>query len=258
MDMNVKSNATTGAWLVSPKPNPRARLRLFCLPYAGGGAHIFRSWADRLPPTVEVSALQLPGRGTRLMEPPFTQLSSLIEAVAQALRSRLDKPFVFFGHSMGALVGFELARALRRGHHLEPAHLFVSGCHAPQIPDPNPIYALPEAEFLRELRRLNGLPEEVLENTELLQLMLPTLRADCMVTETYVYREEPLLRCPVTAFGGLQDPLVGRQHLEPWRDETSGTFALRMLPGDHFFVHTAEGMLLEALNRELHAVVSTI
>ncbi len=255
--MNVKSNSTRGAWLVSPKPNPRARLRLFCLPYAGGGAHIFRGWADSLPPSVEVSALQLPGRGTRLMEPPLTRMSPLIEAIAQALRPRLDKPFAFFGHSMGAMVGFELARALRREHHLEPAHLFVSGCHAPQIPDPNPIHALPEIEFLRELRRLNGLPEEVLENTELLQLMLPTLRADCMITETYAYTEEPPLRCPLTAFGGLQDPLVGRAHLEPWRDETRGTFTLRMLPGDHFFVHTAEELLLQTLHRELHAVVGT-
>jgi medium-chain acyl-[acyl-carrier-protein] hydrolase len=114
-----------------------------------------------------------------MMEEPFIQMLALVQAAAEALLPYLDKPFAFFGHSMGALVGFELARQLRRQCDLQPVHLFVSGCFAPDIPDPNPIHNLPEAELLAELRRLNGVPQEALENTELMRLLLPTLRADC-------------------------------------------------------------------------------
>jgi len=240
------------SWIACRKPNPQARLRLFCFPYAGTGASIFRTWPDGLPADVEVCPVQFPGRGTRLLETPYTQLSPAVEAVAQALAPLLDKPFAFFGHSLGALVGFELARQLRRQSGVQPVRLFVSADRAPQIPHRGrPIHALPEGEFLDELRRLNGIPQKVLEDVELMQIMLPVLRADFAVYETYAYSTEPPLNCPISTFGGLQDDRVSRSDLEAWRDQTSFSFSLRMFPGDHFFLHAAQQLLLQALSQEL-------
>jgi medium-chain acyl-[acyl-carrier-protein] hydrolase len=159
---------------------------------------------------------------------------------------------------MGAMVSFELARELRRSHGLEPLHIFASGCHAPQIPDSNIIHDLPEPELIRELHRLNGTPKEVLENRELLSIILPILRADCMITETYVYENEPPLDCPITVFGGLRDPLIKREELEAWREQTNASFSLRMLDGDHFFLHTLQPLLLSILSRELHELESSL
>jgi medium-chain acyl-[acyl-carrier-protein] hydrolase len=159
---------------------------------------------------------------------------------------------------MGALVSFELARQIRRQCGKEPVHLFVSGCFAPQIPDPHPIHDLPEAKFLDELRRLNGIPMDVLDNDEMLQLMLPTLRGDCMLTETYTYTSQPPLGCPISVFGGLRDPLFDRDHLEAWREQTSADFSLHMFPGDHFFLNTVQPSLLGILSRELHQTIRRI
>ena len=240
------------SWIIRRKPNPQARLRLFCFPYAGGGVSIFRVWPDGLPTDVEVCAVQIPGRGTRLMELPFTRLSPLIHALAEALSPFFDKPFAFFGHSLGALMSFELARRLRRQYGVQPVCLFISADRAPQIPNRDPLtYNLPEGEFLTELRRLKGTPGELLEDEELMQIMLPVLRADFAVYETYEYSTEPPLNCPISAFGGLQDQRVSRGDLEAWRDQTTVSFSLRMFPGDHFFLNTAQPALLQALSQNL-------
>lgn len=240
------------SWIIRRKPSPQARLRLFCFPYAGGGVSIFRAWSDTLPADVEVCPLQFPGRGTRLMEPPFTQLSPLVQALAEALFPLLDKPFAFFGHSLGALVSFELARRLRRQYAVQPVRLFISADRAPQIPNRDPaIHSLPEGEFLTELRRLKGTPTELLEDEEVMQIMLPVLRADFAVYETYRYSTEPPLNCPISAFGGLQDHRVNRGDLEAWRDHTGVSFSLTMFPGDHFYLNTTQPALLQALSQEL-------
>jgi medium-chain acyl-[acyl-carrier-protein] hydrolase len=205
-----------------------------------------------LPADVEVCPVQFPGRGTRLTEAPFTRLSPLVQALAQALVPLLDKPFSFFGHSLGALVSFEVARQLRRQSGLQPTRLIVSAFPAPQKPfRGRPIHALPDGEFLDELRRLNGTPGELLENAEFMQFMLPVLRADFALRETYVYATEPPLDCFISGFGGLQDQRVSRSDLEAWRDQTSGSFSLRIFPGDHFFLNTAQPLLLHALSRDL-------
>ena len=240
------------SWIARRKPSPQARLRLFCFPYAGGGASLFRTWSDGLPADVEVCPVQLPGRGTRLLEPPFTRLSPLIQALTEAIFPLLDKPFVFFGHSLGALISFELARHLRKEYAVNPVRLFISADRAPQIPNRDPpTHSLPEGEFLAQLRRLNGTPREVLEDEELRQIMLPLLRADFAVYETYEYSTEPPLNCPISAFGGLQDHRVSRGDLEAWRDQTNVSFSLRMFPGDHFFLNTTQPVLLRALSQEL-------
>src|SRR5882724_6229499 len=200
------------SWVGSPKPNGQSRLRLFCFPYAGGNSTIYRSWPDRLPPSIDVWPVHLPGRGGRLHEPAYTQLMPLVEAAAEALLPYLDKPFAFFGHSMGAMISFELSRLLRRRRAPQPLHLSVSGRQAPQVKDWDPpTYNLPEPEFVEELRRLNGTPKGVLEHPELMQLMIPLLRADFEVCQTYSYTPEVPLDCPVTAFGGLNDQDVTRE-----------------------------------------------
>ncbi|MEQ8964161.1 MAG: alpha/beta fold hydrolase, partial [Coleofasciculus sp. C2-GNP5-27] len=155
---------TSKSWVICRKPNAQAKLRLFCFHYAGGGAWSFRDWSDNLPSSVEVCSIELPGRGFRLAEAAFTSLDPLVRAIADVLVPHLDKPFAFFGHSMGGLVSFEVARVLRTNQGLNPVHLFVSAHRAPQLPDPDPpIHNLPEPEFLDELRHLEGTPEEVLD-----------------------------------------------------------------------------------------------
>jgi medium-chain acyl-[acyl-carrier-protein] hydrolase len=249
--MTSKPNANP--WVSFFRPNPRARLRLFCFPYAGASSLIYRQWPEELPADVELCAVQLPGRGGRLREPAFRHMPTLVEVLAEALLPLFDRPFAFFGHSMGASIGFELARRLRRVRAPEPVHLFVSGRRAAQIPmtDP-PSYQLPEPVFIEELRRLNGTPQEVLEHPEMMQLLLPVLRADFELIQTYTYEPGPPLACPISAFGGLQDFDASRDLLAPWREQTTGAFSLQLLPGDHFFLHTSRHHLLQLISRELH------
>ena len=244
-------------WLVGFECNERVSLRLFCFPYAGGGALVYRDWHRILPANIGVYAAQLPGRGDRLAEPPFLDLPALIESLTEAVQSDLDKPFAFFGHSMGALVAFELARKLRDEYGVEPAHLFVSGRRAPQLRDSDPVtYNLEDAKFIEELRRLNGTPRVMLENPELMELMGPTLRADFQICQTYVYTDSPPLRCPIAVFGGLQDEDITRENLQPWQNHTSGSFTLRLLPGDHFFLHSSEAILLRLIAKELQQLIT--
>ena len=244
--------STASQWVVRAKANAEARLRLFCFPHAGGSAFTFRNWSDFLPKRVEICAVQLPGRGSRIHEPPLTKISALVPILARAIIGYEDIPMVFFGHSMGAIIAFELARYLRKARNVNLVHLFVSGRRAPQIPLDEPMtHNLPEPEFLETLRTLNGTPKEVFENPELLELMIPVLRADFAVCQTYDYAHEPPLDCPITAFGGLRDSEVTREQLEAWRRQTAASFSLRMLPGDHFFINSAQPLLLELMSRDL-------
>jgi medium-chain acyl-[acyl-carrier-protein] hydrolase len=248
---------STNQWFSFLRVRPRAQLRLFCFPYAGGNSMMFRSWLNHLPESVELCAVQLPGRGVRLCEPQFTRITSLVTAVAEAMLPYCDKPFAFFGHSMGAIVSFELARHLRREHCPQPVQLFVSGRRAPHIPDTDePTYNLPKAEFIEELRRIKGTPGEVLSNPELMQMILPTLRADFEACHTYECVPEEPLSGAIAGYGGLEDGEEDKRKIEAWREVTSGPFSLRMFPGGHFFLHTSESLFLRALSRDLHQTLS--
>lgn len=242
----------TDHWVACGRPTSPGRLRLFCFPYAGGAASSFSRWSDALPPTVQVCPVELPGRGRRQKEPPFTELGPLVRTEVRGILPYLDQPFAFFGHSMGALIGFEFARELRRTYGLSPAHLFVSAHRAPQLPAPDrSTRTLADGELVARLRSLNGTSEDVLAHRELLGLVLPILRADFAVCESYTYSPEAALDCPISSFGGLKDPTASQEELEAWREQTNASFSLQMLSGDHFFVNTARGPLLQALARDL-------
>lgn len=251
MSRNVNEKSPT-RWLPGFREKPDVRLRLFCFPYAGGSAAGFRGWQDAFPPSIQVAAVQPPGRGDRLSEPAFKHLPDMIQALGPALSPYLNKPFAFFGHSMGALIILELTRWLRRTKGPMPVHLFISGRRAPQIPeDEAPDYDLPEPEFIERLRKLNGTPQEVLNHPELMQLMVPLLRADFSVCETYQYESEPPLNIPITVFGGLGDVEVSRERLEPWQLLTTASFSLHMFPGDHFFIHTSQKEIISSVIKKL-------
>jgi medium-chain acyl-[acyl-carrier-protein] hydrolase len=165
----------------------------------------------------------------------------------------LDRPYALFGHSMGAIVAFEAARSLRARYGIEPVHLFISGRRPPHLPGKRwSIHTLAEREFLNEVKAMGGAPPEIFDNADIMELMTPVLRADFEMIENYRYDEGEPLSCPVTAFGGLEDPDIPPDCLEEWRSHTTGRFSMHMVPGDHFFIRTARRLVLARLATELH------
>ena len=249
----VSSNTNT--WFVCNQANPSAETRLFLFPYAGGGPALFSKWFAELPNLIERWAVHYPGRGSRHHEPPIKNIFLLAGALSRAIQPFLDQPFVFFGHSLGALVAYELALHLRRHGLPQPNILFVSACGAPHLRDPHPfMHLLPDAEFLEALEKLNGVPSEFLHLPDVMELLLPALRADLEAIESYHYgpNEQPL-SCPIVAFGGLDDPRVSSERLEGWASHTDSSFKSQYFPGDHFFVNTAKEAIIESLAREINA-----
>ncbi|MBX7224157.1 MAG: alpha/beta fold hydrolase [Blastocatellia bacterium] len=232
--------------IIRPKPNPEARLRLFCFPYAGGGAPAFHSWAAQLPEDVEQCTIQLPGRGSRVFEPPYQRVSPLVEMLAEKLLPWFDRPCAFFGHSMGGLVAFELANRLRQqGSRCDLRHLVVSGRCAPDWTARDfTMYTLSDKEFVEKLKEFNGTPKEVFDHPELLELLLPTIRADFEVCETYRAKGDEQVTCPLTVFGSDGDPDVPPEALEGWSRFSTAPVRIRMFVGDHFFIHSRQTEVL--------------
>lgn len=245
----MKTAARPSPWILPA--HIKGGMRLFCIPYAGGGPSVFRTWSQHLPVDVEVCAVHLPGREIRVNEPAIGNLLYLVRELSDALEPYLDLPYALFGHSIGGLVSFELVRELRRRHGVEPFHLFISGCPSPQLRNTDPMYDLPEVEFLARLQQLNGTPPEVMSHPELMMLMVPTLRADFSLRDTYRYGVEPPLTCPISAFGGMQDEEVGYEQLEGWREHTTARFHVCLFQGNHFFLRTAQTAVLEAVTASL-------
>ncbi len=240
------------SWFVRPKPDPGATMRMFCIPYAGSGAAAYRGWAECLE-GFELSYIQPPGRENRLREKPFTDLALVVGALADALESRLEKPYALYGHSLGGVIAFELARQLRERGLREPEHLFVSATRAPQLPPQHPsVRHLPDLDLLEEVqRRYGSVPVQLMEDTELRGLLVPTLRADLTLLETYAFTERDPLSCPIACFGATDDSMVRRESLEPWRSHTTRDFQLRMLEGKHLFLQTARAELTAAIRAQL-------
>jgi len=243
------------AWFPSIRESAGAKMRLFCFPYAGAGASVFRHWSEALPADVVVCPVRLPGRETRFDEPAFDQIEPLLAALRSALEGYVDRPFALFGHSLGAMIAFELARSMDTS----PCGLFVSGARAPQlrgghIPPPPPS----DEELIAEVRSLNGIPQELLDHPEAMQLTLPALRADATLYRNYVYREADPLACPIYAYGGLDDERIERRHFEVWSEQTTGAFKLEMFPGGHFFLQSQRDEFLQVLSRDLQALLALL
>ncbi|HEU4628273.1 MAG TPA: alpha/beta fold hydrolase [Gemmatimonadaceae bacterium] len=229
---------------------------MLCLPYAGGGVSVFHGWSDALPAGLALWPVQLPGREDRIGDAPFSRIGPLVEALGDVVHAHVRQPFALFGHSMGALIAFELARHLRRRFGVQPVRLFVSGYVAPHLPARSaPVHDLPEDAFLDHVRRLNGTSEAVLANPEIRRLIVSVLRADLALCETFAYTADEPLGCAISAFGGLEDPEVRRADLLAWRMHTSRDFTLRMFAGDHFFLRAARRTLLEAMRADLASEV---
>jgi surfactin synthase thioesterase subunit/short-subunit dehydrogenase/acyl carrier protein len=253
---NSSSATAATNWIVFPKPNPNTRLRLFCFPYNGGTSSIFLPWSEGLPPDIEVCIIQLPGQIDRPSEKHFEQLATVVEKLAEVLLPYLDKPFAFYGHSIGGTIAFELARQLRREYNLSPAHLFVGASPAPQLPYPYPsVVEIYESER-NEQAPFSYLVESVQQNTELIRFLLPGFKAGSLMLENYVYSDEEPLVCPISVFGGMQDNTITQKHLSAWHEQTRSHFKLQIFPGNHLFMHGDQKQLLEVLSHELIALLN--
>lgn len=246
-------------WFPQARLDTGAGVRLFCFPYAGGGASLYRQWLPVSPPGVQVCPAQLPGRESRISEPAVQDAVQLASMAAEAMIPHLGKPFAVFGHSMGALVGFEVVRALCRMGKELPLCLFVAGSRAPHLRrTEEPIHSLPDACFWERVRELDGLPTALESEPELKRLVLPTLRADFALCENYAYSDGPPLPVPIRAYGGIADSTVKRPEILAWRDHTTSTFRDSQFPGNHFFLQSEPHLLLTTMARELSALVGNV
>lgn len=249
---HLASRANRQKWMQRPHPNPDASLRLVCLPYSGGRASAFKNLAADLPGEVELWAVEYPGHGRRLSEAPNTRLAPLVEQVTDVIAKEVPRPFALLGYSVGALIGFEVTRELARRGQPGPTALFVAANKAPHLrPTRPPLHELSRHELIEGLQRLAGVHNELLDNDELVDVMLPVLRADLSLDETYAYDPGDLLDCPVVAFGGSEDWSTPRPNLEAWREQTTGDFSVAILPGGHFFLDSSRAQFAQALTAEI-------
>jgi surfactin synthase thioesterase subunit len=221
------------------------RRRLFCLPYAGGGIAPYRLWFKSLPDDIEVRAAQLPGREMRMREQPLSSIAAMVDALLPALEDAADLPYAIFGHSMGALVAFEMTRLLEARGVRAPSRLFVSARRSPDEPDPRPpVHSLPETEFLDALQeRYGAIPDAVRNEPELLELLLPVLRADIRAVETYAPLPGAKVRCPVYVYGGDADTHPLPAQLPHWERMAERVMRIRLFSGDHFYLNAQRELL---------------
>ena len=229
-----------------------ARLRLYCFPYAGGSAASFPGWQAALGPHIEVCALQLPGRGSRFREPALTSMAELADLLARAIGAHDGLPYAFFGHSMGALLAFEVARRLRELGLPPPGRLFVSGAAAPAYRSaPRMLHRMNDDRLVEALRAYDGTPAEALADAELMGVLLPTIRADFAVVENFRYTRQAPLELPLTVLAGKQDTLEALSQVHGWQDETAGAFDVQWFDGGHFFIHGERAAVTSLVARTL-------
>ncbi|MBY0574147.1 MAG: alpha/beta fold hydrolase [Undibacterium sp.] len=262
--MNAKTGASinrktqASPWLVNHS-KASARMRLYCFSYAGGSASNYASWHADLDPAIEICAIELPGRGSRFGEMPQSSLTILTATLAKVIAAHVNLPFAFFGHSLGGLLSFEVARYLQQHYAISPLHLFVSGASAPQHRDTSKkLHLLEDASLIEELKDYNGTPPEVLAHRELMELLLPMIRADFALVGDYEYRVMPLLEIPITVLMGTEEAKVEDDKVNGWSKETSAECTIAWFEGDHFFIHPQRKAVLDCIRKELSPAVTAV
>jgi medium-chain acyl-[acyl-carrier-protein] hydrolase len=253
----LQPGGANNAWLVRPAPKHAPAVRLFCVPSAGAGPSAFRGWAQAISADVEALYVHLPGRESRLRDANVPDVSRLADEIAQAIAPFTDQPFALFGHSLGALIAFEVAHRLRNDGAPSPVRLFASASRAPQLPYPFPrLHTLEEDQFLQQINeRYDGsVPREVIEDAELRELVVPALRADFAALETYDHPAHAALDCPISVFGGSRDRTLDSRALEAWSVHSASGFHYRIVDGGHFFLQSARQQLIAAISEDLSAV----
>ncbi len=250
----------SGVWIQRPAMGERPAARVICFPYAGVGASVYRNWAQGLAAGIEVCAVEWTGRGARLREPPLQDIGAIVSGLLPHLRALLDVPAVFFGHSMGAVLAYETTLRLRTERAPLPLHLFVSARRPPSLPDTAPpLRHLSDENFITEInQRFGGIPRQILEDPEVLALLLPALRADVAALETHRPPAREPLSTPITVFGGTDDWITPRSHLEAWRSETTAAMKLRLLAGGHFFLEQRRPEILAEIASVLTPALSSV
>lgn len=241
---------------VTPEVRPAAKARLICFPFAGGDVNAYLPWLARLDPSLELVIVQLPGRGQRARERPFARMEQLVDELFGNMLTRLDKPFAFFGHSMGGKIAYELAKRLQRDMLPLPELFVASGSGSPCLPRRGtPLHRLPDALFREKIRELSGVPQQVLDNEELMAFVLPILKADFRLVETYTGKYEAPLRSRLVILGGNADTFVARDDLLSWRDLFVKTESVRLYEGGHFFINHHSHDIVDTINASLKVEV---
>ena len=236
--MSTPFSPAANRWLQTVTPRPAARLRLFCFHPAGAGPNFYREWAERLPADIELTAVHLPGREGRFLEPALTDYAAAVAALHAGLRPALDRPYALFGHSMGALLAYGVAVSAARAGDPAPERLLVSGCGGPGTVQPKGGRSgWTDADLVADLREMGGTPEQVLAEPALLDLILPTLRADYALCDSFgaAPLTGPLLRVPLSVLGGTEDHYTTAD-LARWSSVTTGPATQYAFPGGHFFL----------------------
>lgn len=235
-------------WITSVNATTQAKGQLICLPFAGGGASYYRRWNPIVPDTISMFAMQLPGREERMAEPPFDRMQELVQAAITGLIPALRPPYSLFGHSLGALICYELVHALAQQGYPMPEHLFVSGAMAPHIARATmPVHELPDNRLIEKVARYGGFAEEILEHPELMELLMPRLRADFALFETHTFQQRAPLPCPITAFAGQSDEYVRLDAVAAWQSHTAAEFQFESFPGGHFFLNESAPQILDRI-----------
>lgn len=248
---NGSMNRDADRWFRCQTPIPSPISRMYCVPFAGGGPSAFRNWQPHFPDT-EIWTVHLPGRESRMTEPPYSNMNALMKILTPLITEHAKVPFSLFGHSMGAMIAFELARNLEAEGRVQPACLFVSGYGAPSNrPASTNSHRLPDAEFAERIRSFEGTPEEVFAHPELLDIFLPILRADITLLETYTCDPNAQVHCPIVALGANADKEVEPAAIAAWRAHTRGAFDMLEFDGGHFYWQSDPEPLLNALNSAL-------